>query len=165
MPKRIPDNVKTKAMELFLEGRPARDIAETVSDEFEVIVKTSTIYAWANQYKWGETRAASRSSAVAKVAESETDRYQRLQQEHLETYESLRRKASSELQVHTFDRAFDAAKALDLGIKGERVVMEGFINLNFISEVMAILVDEIQDNDVLARIAVKLKALVANDEQ
>ena len=51
MPKRIPDNVKTKAMELFLEGRPARDIAETVSDEFEVIVKTSTIYAWANQYK------------------------------------------------------------------------------------------------------------------
>ena len=68
MPKRIPDNVKTKAMELFLEGRPARDIAETVSDEFEVIVKTSTIYAWANQYKWGETRAASRYSAVAKVA-------------------------------------------------------------------------------------------------
>ena len=48
MPKRIPDNVKTKAMELFLEGRPARDIAETVSDEFEVIVKTSPIYAWAN---------------------------------------------------------------------------------------------------------------------
>ena len=164
MPKRIPDNIKTKAMELFLEGRPARDIAERVSKEFSLVVKPSTVYAWANQYKWGETRAASRAVAVEKVSESESNRFQRLQQEHLETYEALRRKASTELQVHTFDRASDAAKALDLGIKGERTVMEGFINLNFISEIMSILVDEISDNDILTRIAVKLKALVANSE-
>ena len=64
MPKRIPQEVKTKAMEFFLEGKPAREIAEKVSDTFNIQVKPSTIYAWANQYKWGETRAVSRADAV-----------------------------------------------------------------------------------------------------
>ena len=166
MPKRIAQEVKTKAMELFLEGKPAKDIAEKGSDTFNTVVKPSTIYAWANQFKWGETRAVSRTDAVAKVAESETQRYARLQEEHLTTYESLRRKASAELNVQTFDRAFDAAKALDLGIKGERVVMEGMINLQFIQDVMGVLIDEIQDPDILNRVALKLKALVQtkNDE-
>ena len=166
MPKRIPQEVKTKAMELFLEGKPAKDIAEKVSDTFNTVVKPSTIYAWANQYKWGETRAVSRTDAVAKVAESETQRYARLQEEHLSTYENLRRKASAELNTQMFDRASDEAKALDLGIKGERIVMEGMINLQFIQDVMSVLIDEISDPDTLNKIAVKLKALVQvkNDE-
>ena len=166
MPKRIPQEVKTKAMELYLEGRPAKDIAESVTYTFNVTVKQSTIYAWANQYKWGETRAESRTEAVAKVAESETQRYARLQEEHLATYEGLRRKASAELNTQMFDKAFDAAKALDLGIKGERIVMEGMINLQFIQDVMGVLIDEIQDPDILNRVAIKLKALVQvkNDE-
>ena len=45
MPKRIPQEVKTKAMELFLEGRPAKAIAESVTYTFNVTVKPSTIYA------------------------------------------------------------------------------------------------------------------------
>ena len=43
MPKRIAQEVKTKAMELFLEGKPAKDIAEKVSDTFNTVVKPSTI--------------------------------------------------------------------------------------------------------------------------
>ena len=31
MPKQIPQEVKNKAMELFLEGKPAREIAENVT--------------------------------------------------------------------------------------------------------------------------------------
>ena len=64
-----------------------------------------------------------------------------------------------------FDRPFDAARALDLGIKGERTVMEGMINLQFIQDVMAVLLDEIQDQDVLSRIAVKLKTLVPTEKE
>ena len=163
MPKRIPDKVKTKAMEHFLEGKPAKDIADLVTKQFNVVVKPSTIYAWANQFKWGETRAVSRANAVEQVKETETQRFSRLQEEHLSTYENLRRKASSELNVQTFDRAFDAAKALDLGIKGERQVMEGLISLQFIQDVMGVLVDEVKDADTLNRIALKLKTLVETD--
>ena len=160
MPKRIPQNVKTRCLELFLSGMTAKAIAETATTEFEVEVKPSTIYAWANQYNWGETRAVARATSVEKIAESETQRYARLQEEHLNTYETLRRKANAELGTMNFERASDAAKALDLGIKGERNVMAGMINLQFVQEIMSVLVEEITDADTLTRIAVRLKALI-----
>jgi len=83
-----------------------------------------------------------------------------MQKEHLDTYEELRKKASFELKTHIFDKPFDAARALDLGIKGERSVMEGMINLQFIQDVMSVLVEEITDADTLGRVALKLRTLV-----
>ena len=50
MPKRIPNEVRNKAMELYLEGKPAKDISSTNTTDFKVVVKPSTIYAWAKQY-------------------------------------------------------------------------------------------------------------------
>ena len=165
MPKRIPHDVRNRAMQLYLEGRAAKDIAAVITKDSDVTVKPSTIYAWANQYKWGNDRNVARADAITQIKETETQRYARLQEEHLGTYEGLRKKAASELQAHMFDRPFDAARALDLGIKGERTVMEGMINLQFIQDVMAVLLDEIQDKDVLSRIAVKLKTLVQTEKE
>tara|TARA_Y100000310_G_C20618876_1_gene782167 strand:- start:1142 stop:1639 length:498 start_codon:yes stop_codon:yes gene_type:complete len=165
MPKRIPHEVRNKAMQLYLEGRAAKDIASVITKDSNVTVKPSTIYAWANQYNWGATRTVARADAVIQIKETETQRYARLQEEHLNTYEGLRKKAASELQAHMFDRPFDAARALDLGIKGERTVMEGMINLQFIQDVMSVLLDEIQDQDILSRIAIKLKTLVQVEKE
>jgi hypothetical protein len=152
-------------MQLYLEGKAAKDIAAVITKDSDVTVKPSTIYAWANQYKWGDTRTVARADAVVQIKESETQRYARLQEEHLDSYEGLRKKAASELQAHMFDKPFDAARALDLGIKGERAVMEGMMNLQFIQDVMSVLLDEIQDKDVLGRIAVKLKTLVQVEKE
>ena len=165
MPKRIPHEVRNKAMQLYLEGRAAKDIASVITKDSNVTVKPSTIYAWANQYNWGATRTVARADAVIQIKETETQRYARLQEEHLNTYEGLRKKAASELQAHMFDRPFDAARALDLGIKGERTAMEGMINLQFIQDVMSVLLDEIQDQDILSRIAIKLKTLVQVEKE
>tara|TARA_Y100000310_G_scaffold345435_1_gene464991 strand:- start:3831 stop:4289 length:459 start_codon:yes stop_codon:yes gene_type:complete len=152
-------------MQLYLEGRAAKEIAAVITEDSDVTVKPSTIYAWANQYKWGDTRKVARADAITQVKETETQRYARLQEEHLDTYEELRKKASFELKSHMFDRPFDAARALDLGIKGERTVMEGMINLQFIQDVMSVLLDEIQDPDMLGRIAIKLKTLVQVEKE
>ena len=165
MPKRIPHEVRNKVMELFLEGKPAKDISTIVTNDFKIVVKPSTIYAWAKQYKWGDTRSVARAEAVEQIKESETQRYSRLQNEHLDTYEELRKKASSELKAHMFDKPFEAARALDIGIKGERAVLEGMINLQFIQDVMSVLVEEITDADVLNRVAFKLKTLVQTDKE
>ena len=59
----------------------------------------------------------------------------------------------------------DAVRAADVGIQGERRVLEGLINLQFVQEVMRVLVDEIDDADLLATVAVKLKLLVSTEEQ
>ena len=44
-------------------------------------------------------------------------------------------------------------------------MMEGMINLQFIQDVMSVLLDEIQDKDVLGRIAIKLKTLVQVEKE
>ena len=62
-------------------------------------------------------------------------------------------------------REIDAVKAADVGIQGERRVLEGLINLQFVQEVMRVLVDEIDDGELLAKIANKLKILVSTEEQ
>ena len=164
MPKVIPEEIRLKAMELFMEGKTVPSISIKLANEFDVEVKIPTIYAWAKQYRWKEDKIEARVAAVDTIKETETQRYARLQQEQLNDYGKLRHKASTELNGHMFDRPFDAAKALDIGIKGERIVMEGMINLQFVQDIMNVLVEEINDSDVLQRIAFKLKTLIQTQD-
>ena len=94
------------------------------------------------------------------MKEKHSQRLARLQTEHLDTYQNVREKASSELDNLEFDRAFDAVKALDIGIQGERKTIEGMVNLQFVQDVLNVLVEEISDQQVLTKIATKLKTLV-----
>ena len=102
--------------------------------------------------------------AINKIKESEGQRFARTQQEHLDTYESMRHKAGHELEHLNFDRASDAAKALDMSMKGEREVIKGMINLQFVQNVLSVLVEEINDEATLKRVAGRLKALIQTEE-
>ena len=42
--------------------------------------------------------------------------------------------------------------------------MEGLINLQFVQSVLSVLVEEITDEDILKRVALKLKALISPEE-
>ncbi len=164
MPKTFDPEVRLKAMELYLEGNPVTHIAEELNKKYDIEVKPTTIYMWARQSKWKNDKVEARTAAVESIKESETQRFARIQKEHLDDYGKLRKKASLELDGHMFDRPFDAAKALDLGIKGERSVMEGMVSLQFIQDIMSVLVEEVQDTEMLQRIAFKLKALMQAQE-
>ena len=97
------------------------------------------------------------------IKETEGQRFVRVQSEHLTEYEGVRHKATAALGVLQFDRAFDAAKALDMSIQGERKVMEGMINLQFVQSVLSILVEEVADQQTIQRIAGRLKSLVSQE--
>tara|TARA_R110000824_G_scaffold273282_2_gene461761 strand:+ start:929 stop:1435 length:507 start_codon:yes stop_codon:yes gene_type:complete len=161
MPKRFPEEVKLGAMELYLEGnRSAKEIAQIISEQFKVDVTASTIYSWARALKWDETKTVAKVNGITAVQENESRRFARIQDEHLNTYESLRHKAEHELGGLNFTRAFDAAKAMDIGIQGERKVMEGLINLQFVQDILSVLVEEVSDPETLKRISLRLKGLV-----
>jgi len=161
MPKRLPVEAKDKALSLYLEGnKSAKEIASSVEQEFKIKVKPVTIYSWIKQYNWKDQLAEARTSAIAVVMETESARFARLQKEHLDTYEAVRHKAGHELDGLLFDRAFEAVRALDIGIQGERKVMEGMINLQFIQEVLNVLVEEIDDDQIIQKVATRLKLLV-----
>jgi len=161
MPKRFPEEVKLGAMELYLKGdKSAKDIAQVISKQYAVDVTASTIYSWARALNWNETKTIAKVDAITEIQEKESNRFARLQDEHLNTYESLRHKAEHELGGLNFTRAFDAAKAMDIGIQGERKVMEGLINLQFVQDILSVLVEEVSDQDTLKRISLRLKGLI-----
>ena len=163
MSKKVPTNAKLKAMELYITGnKTAKEIASAIADEFQVSVKPVTIYSWIRQNNWKTKRAEAETNAIVAVQESESARFARLQKEHLDVYEGVRQKAGHEFDHLAFDRAYDAVKALDIGIQGERKVMEGMINLQFIQDVLNIIVEEVSDEDAITRIASKLKLLVVS---
>ena len=165
MPKTFPLEVKERALEIYLQGYSPKDIAESLRDEFANDVTQSTVYAWVQQEGWEEKKQLVYAESLAQIQESEGQKINRIQQEHWDGYSSLRHKAMHELDLLQFDKASDAAKALDLGIRGERQVMEGLINLQFVQNVLEVLVDEIHDEDVLRRVAMKLKALIHVEEK
>jgi len=163
MPKKFPEKVRLSAMELYLKGdQPAKDIAATISKTYKVNVTPSTIYSWARSANWKNTQVEARTEAMIAVQERESVRFSRLQDEHLDTYERIRHQAAHELGNLNYTRAFDAAKAVDLGIQGERKVMEGLINLQFVQDILGVLVEEINDQEVLKRISLRMKGLMQN---
>ena len=164
MPKTFPLAVKEKALELYLQGYSPKDISESLRTEFNNNVTQSTVYAWSKEGEWEEKKKANYATSIEQIQETEGQKLNRLQREHFDSYESLRHKAAHELELLQFDRAADAAKALDLGIRGERQIMEGLINLQFVQSVLGVLVEEISDEDVLRRIAAKLRNMIHTEE-
>jgi transposase-like protein len=159
MPKHIPDEIKLKAMELFLKGdKTAKQIAEEISTE-EHAVSPPTIYMWAKKDKWGEQKAVAIADKQSELAETEGQRFARLQATQLDGYTEIANKATREMTELHFDRALDAARAADIGIKGQREVLQGMINMEFVQDIMSVLIEEISDNETLQRIGIKLKAI------
>ena len=163
MPKVYSQEIKLAAMKLWLEGVSGPKIVAKLKEEFLSEVKLPTLYVWAKQYKWNEQKNIAHTTAMEHIQESEGQRFARVQTEHLVEYEGMRHKAGAALGVLQFDRAYDAAKVLDMGIQGERKVMEGMINLQFVQTVLNVLVEEVSDPDIIQRIAGKLKSLVAQE--
>ena len=164
MPKLIPNEIKLETMKLFLEGnKTAKEIAEEVSTS-KVEVKPVTIYAWAKKDNWNQQKDVARTDEQQKLVESEAQRFTRLQEERLVRYTEVATKANRELSGLTFNTAEGAVKALDTGIKGQRDVMRGTVDVGFVQIVLGILVEEIDDQEVLNRVAIKLKTAVQNQE-
>ena len=160
MPKHIPETIKLEVMELYLAGdKTAKEIANIVSKN-GTSVKPPTIYAWAKKEAWGQQKAGAVADQQQKIAESEGQKFARLQQQQLESYTVISNKAYRELSELHFDRAFDAVKAIDVGNKGQRDVLMGMINLQFVQDVLGILIEEVTDQEVLNKVATKLKTLV-----
>ena len=163
MPKVYDQEIKLRAMKLWIEGISGPKIVEQINVEFDSDVKIPTLYDWAKQHDWNSQKNLARTEAMEQIKESEGQRFARVQAEHLTEYEGVRHKATAALGVLQFDRAFDAAKALDMSIQGERKVMEGMINLQFVQSVLNILVEEVEDQQTIQRIAGRLKSLVSQE--
>ena len=165
MPKKLPKAAKERALKLYLsDSYSAKEIADQVSAEQKVVISEQTIYAWIRQDDWKEKKAQTQAKAMEKMQEREAMNIAKLTEEHFELYGSIKNKAMNELQGLEFERAFDAVKAAEVGLSGQRETAKGLVNLNFVQDLIQILVDEIDDPDLTNRIAMKLKAKMGEHE-
>jgi|TARA_R110000787_G_scaffold79140_1_gene173049 hypothetical protein len=142
----------------------AKEISKAVSDEFWISVQPVTIYSWAKKYDWDDAKKVVKTTALAKATESEAGRLLRTTQDHLKLYSKIREKANNGLDSIPFDSAIDAVKAAKIGADGEIEILKSMMQMEFVQQVMEILVDEIQDSQTLSVVGNKLMALVVENE-
>ena len=95
MPRLIPTDVRLEAMSLYVAGSDtAKGITEKLAEKFDVDITISTIYSWAKKFKWDEKRIEIQDIGVAEIMETESQRFARLQTEHLDSYTDIRAKAN-----------------------------------------------------------------------
>ena len=69
MPKHIPEEIKLKAMRMYLKGdKSAKQIADELSIN-GVVVSPPTIYAWAKKDSWGAQKAVASADQQQQIAE------------------------------------------------------------------------------------------------
>ena len=169
MPKVLPKKMKTKAQKLYLEGKTIKEVYEELLKAYpKENIAMSTVYGWPAKNGWDEDKDEIKKRTSIKVkeqiVETQSQRVARTNIEHLDEYTTIRGKALAELGILEFKTAEGAAKALDIGIQGERKVMDGLINLNFVQDILGVLVDEIQDKDLLSKISLRLKGVLQEHE-
>ena len=165
MPKVLPKKMKDQAQKLYLEGKTISEVyEELVKKSPEEKIAKSTVYSWPTRNDWKTDFKEIQIKAKKEIQESESQRLARTNLEHLDEYTTLRSKALAELGILEFKTAEGAAKALDMGIQGERKVMDGLINLNFVQDIISVLVDEIEDKELLRKISLKIKGVLQEHE-
>tara|TARA_R100000008_G_scaffold80999_1_gene63843 strand:- start:4 stop:513 length:510 start_codon:yes stop_codon:yes gene_type:complete len=132
-------------------------IKENILEKFEVEIPEDTLYQWSKEQGWKELRTKAIAKARDKMVELEAD-HRRLESEiHLDQYKKITSKAAEALGVLQFDRASDAAKAVDMGIKGERTILEGLISRRFIQGIVTIIMEEVNDKELRQRLGNRLQ--------
>ena len=154
MPRLISPEVRLEAMSLYVSGEhSAKQITEKLSEQFGVDITVSTIYAWSKRFKWDEKRLELQTIGTRAVIESESQRFARLNTEHLDLYEKMRHKASDDLEGLEFHDAGAATRTIDMSIQGERETMKGLINIQFVQDILNVLVEEISDPIIISKIS------------
>jgi len=162
MPKTIPIEVRDKALELYIrDDMSAKDIADSVSAEFMTSVRPPTVYSWVTKYGWDDAKKAAKSQALARVTEEEASRLERVTKEHLTLYEKIRKKANQDLDSAVFDTALDAVRAAKIGAEGELEILQDMMKMEFVQQVIQILMEEVEDAEVLTAVGGRLRELVA----
>ena len=75
MPKKIPNEVRNHARELYLGGKSGREISEILSARYDMKISTPAIYEWAKRFNWKDMVVEAETKAKEEIIESEAQIY------------------------------------------------------------------------------------------
>lgn len=155
--------MEQRAFQLYLEGKSIAEAAEIVSQEFNKQISTSSLQRISTENDWPAKRQEVSLAATEHLKKKAIKSIEKVTEEHLDAYRKMLGKGlewfeDGEKEIR---RAEDAIKAVDTAIRGERVVLSGIFNTEFVHAVLNIIMEEIQDEDTLKRVAAKLRQLAS----
>lgn len=157
----IAPDIRKQILQLYIDGMSPQKISDAIYAAYGERIKPPRIYNAAKSENWASLREEVAAKAIERVKENSLRTIEETTKEHADAYRKLWQAGHNWLEdpEKEIRRAEDAIKALDVGIRGERAILGGVFNTEFVHGVINILVEEIKDQATLQRVAARLRAL------
>ncbi len=145
------------AKRMYLDGWPYSEIGRILSGETGKPTPVSLLRRWSKDRGWDRERTAPQLKAAEKVAKEArlggAEEPIRAAIEYREAYHKLWQRGLEALRVRDPKSSAEAARLIDLGIKGERGVSQPLVSLAFAYEVYNAIEPELDSDEARGRAA------------
>jgi len=157
-----PEEIRLYARGLYLQGFTVNKIQSQVREQFpSARCGYETVKRWRDKENWDQLRNDLLQQADA---EQEVDVVTRLR-DHQDLYQQVQDRGLSKLAELEPRSLGEAVSVLDTGVKGERTAMQGLVSRELVRKISTILEEEIDDDNLKRRIAVRFRDLGRTEEK
>lgn len=143
--------LKEKAKALHIQGASFARIAN------EIGCNRKTVSKWSRDEGWLEEEAKVYYEGTALATQQASILMSNRITQQVEAYQEMLSKGVQALQQTQVKSAGEAGQLIDKAIRGMGAIQEDYVRLSFIQEIAMVLKSEIQDKDLLSRIAKGLR--------
>ena len=161
--------IKNRAYQLYLELGSVPEVHRKLLEEFEGVYSkfptVATIRGWISKNNLPEVKKNLYVDAIVDARAKEMEKVIVRREEQKEFYKKVTEKVSDSLfgdKSKSFRDAYDAVRAGDIAIKGERKIETEQLNLRFVDDVFTAVSNVVQDESTLRDIGIELRKVLAN---
>jgi hypothetical protein len=161
-----PADMKNRATELYIKYGHVPTVYKQIKEEYQgkLIPKEITIRKWVENGYLEEYQKSLHTDVMVKARTQEMEKLVTRQEEQKGNYRKLINKADEKLfgdEKLEFTNAMDAARAMDMGIQGERKISTEQLNLQFVEDIFNAVFNVIRDEDLRRDIAMELRKILS----
>lgn len=162
--KPYSEDDKNFAKMLYLQGRLFTDIAKEVSARTGRRCTSVVVARWMQKNEWDLEKIALAKRVGTRINGVVEDVIVRRVEKQKEIYEALTDEGERYLDEKRIvpDRMSEVIGMIDTGIKGERTISSGLVSMKLIAEIVAIISEEVKDDEIRRRIAYRLQRASAD---
>ena len=161
---KYPLEVKNKAYQLYIASGDVKKVRDQIIDEFggklDTFPSISTVKQWITRNNLNEVHKNLYTDAIMEARTREINTVLLRRGIHKETYQIILDKARKDVENKEFRDAYDATRAADMAIQGERKIANEQLNLQFVEDVFAAIHSVIVDENILREIGIELRKLL-----
>ena len=166
--RQIPKYLKEEARRLWILGNiTAEQISRILGEKYNINVSADRVNKWSHLEEWRVVKKEANLAAIQEVGKEKKNQLIESAREHIEIYDKIIGKSAKALDLENpdsplhFEDDLDAIKATSIAIEGVRKIQKGVVSVELIQALYNVLVEEIGDENIIARIGARFKQLAA----